>query len=76
MERLRLNLKRKASQADDIEDGWAKAIFYVEKEVNQHIDEDYLMMKFTSQFEHLKEHIEAEEREMNKAQRGTPSTLG
>jgi len=47
----------------------AKSVFYVEKEISQSITYDYPLMKFLSQLKFLKEHLEMEKREYDRAKR-------
>ena len=61
----------KKNDVDEIEQSFATAIFYVERELGVYIDENYPLLKFFSQLEEMKEHYrrekEATDAELNKA---------
>jgi len=56
--------KKRAEDNQDYE--MAKAIFMVEKEVNQHVGEEYLYLKFCSQIEQLRDYYDQQNREYNR----------
>lgn len=68
MEQFRQRLMRESQQVEDFEKRLSEAVFIIEKELHQYITEEYPLMKFYSQLENLKEFLDKQEEEYNKAE--------
>ena len=67
-----------AQQQDmgEVEDYYATSIFYIERELGVHIQEDYPLMKFLVQVEEMKKHYEKEKEMYEQETTGIQSAGG